>query len=357
MTRGFRVGPHQVGGEAPLLVVAEIGLNHDGDPGRALALVDAAAGAGASAVKLQSLRGDHLVAADCPAPMHVQAASLRDFFAGFELDEAAHRAVAGAARARGLAFVSTPFDEDAVAMLVALAVDALKIASGDLTHHRLIAAAAATGRPLIVSTGMSSLDEVAAAVACARQAGATDLVLLHCVSCYPTPAEAANLSAVATLAREFGLPVGLSDHGTDPLAPAVAVALGACVYERHLVGHAADLAIDRAVSSTPAELADAVALARRARTLLGDGVRQCSPAEAGNLVASRRSLHAARDLTRGEQLGADDVVALRPCRGIGAERWREVVGRTLRADVAAGEPLTASHLDLVQGPSLERRSS
>jgi sialic acid synthase SpsE len=355
MTCGFQVGQHRVGGDAPLLVVAEIGLNHDGDAGRALALADAAAGAGASAVKLQSLRGDRLVAADCPAPMHVHAGSLREFFAGFELDVAAHRAVADTARARGLAFVSTPLDEEAVAMLVSLDVDALKIASGDITHHRLIATAAASGRPLIISTGMSSLDEVAAAVACAREAGATDLALLHCVSCYPTPPHAANLRAISTLAREFRLPVGLSDHGTDPLAPALAVSLGASIYERHLVSHAADTAIDRAVSSTPAELADVVALARRARTLLGEGTRRCGPEEAGNVVASRRALHAVRDLPRGHRLAAGDLAALRPCRGVGAERWREVIGRTLQADLAAGDPLTSSHLD--PEPAREGRPS
>lgn len=344
MTAPFSIGPHPVGAGSPLLVIAEIGLNHGGDPKRALDLVEAAGWAGASAVKLQSLHGDHLVAPDCPAPMHVTASSLREFFAGFELDESAHRAVATGARARGMAFVSTPFDEPALDMLVRLDVDALKIASGDLTHHRLIASAAATRRPLIISTGMSSADEVGAAVACAREAGADRLVLLHCVSCYPTPPDSANLAVIATLARAFGVPVGLSDHGTDPLAAALAVALGACVYERHLVAHPTDEAIDRAVSSTPAQLADVVALGRRSRRLLGEGVRRCGAAEAGNLQASRRGLYAARDLPAGHLLEPGDLVALRPCRGVGAQDWKRVSGRRLASAIAAGQPLTVGHV-------------
>lgn len=345
MTETFRVGPHDVGGDAPLFVVAEIGLNHGGDPDRAVSLATAAGRAGASAVKLQSLRGDGLVAADCPAPMHVEAASLREFFARFELDEPAHRRVAAEARRQGMAFLSTPFDERAVDMLVRIGADALKIASGDLTHHRLIAEAAATGLPLLMSTGMSAMDEVAAAVACAREAGASRLALLHCVSCYPTPPEAASLAVIGTLAGAFGVPVGLSDHGTDPLAPALAVALGARVYERHLVADLGDAAIDRAVSSTPGELADVVVLARRARLLLGDPARRCGAVEAGNVTASRRGLYAVRDLPAGTRLEAGDLIALRPLRGLGAHVWHQVMGCRLVADLRSGEPLTALHLD------------
>jgi N-acetylneuraminate synthase/N,N'-diacetyllegionaminate synthase len=343
MNASFEIGGRPVGGpatgRAPLFVVAEIGLNHGGDPARALALVDAAARAGVSAVKLQSLRGHRLVAPDCPAPMHVRATSLAGFFAGFELDEDAHRAVCARARAHGLAWLSTPFDEDALAMLVRLGADAIKIASGDLTHKRLVEAAAATGRPLIVSTGMATLDEVARAVGWARHAGARDLALLHCVSCYPTPAAAANIGAIRTLAEAFGVPVGLSDHGTDPLAPALAVALGATIYERHLVLDAADPAIDRAVSSTPEELADVVALGQRCRVLLGDGRKRCLPAEAGNVAASRRGVHAARDLAAGARLAPGDLVLLRPERGVGAADVDALTGRRLAHALADGDSL------------------
>ncbi len=168
----IRIAGRSVGAGEPLFAIAEIGLNHGGSQDEALALVDAAARAGASAVKLQTLRADGLVAGHCPAPAHVEARSLRDFFRQFELDEEAHRAVATRARAHGLAFMSTPFDLDAVEMLERVGVDAFKIASGDLTFVSLIRRVAATGKPIVLSTGMSTLAEAASAAACAREAGA-----------------------------------------------------------------------------------------------------------------------------------------------------------------------------------------
>jgi sialic acid synthase SpsE len=160
--------------------------------------------------------------------------------------------------------------------------------------------------------------------------------VLHCVSCYPTPASSANLGAISTLARHFGVVVGLSDHGTDPLAAGLAVAAGASIYERHLVAHAADPAIDRAVSATPEELADLVRLAARARALMGDGLKRCLPAERGNRTASRRGVHASRKLTAGTRLEPGDLVMLRPERGLSASRWTQVLGRRLTRDVEPG---------------------
>lgn len=343
---GRRVGPGQ-----PMFVIAEIGLNHGGSPDLACALVDAAAAAGASAVKLQTLHADGLVAARCPAPAHVAAASLRDFFRTFELDEAAHRVVAARARAHGLAFMSTPFDDRAVDLLERVGVDAWKVASGDLTHRRLIERVARTGLPIVLSTGMSSLDEVRRAVDWAADAGARDIAVLHCVSAYPVPEGQENLAAVATLARATGRPTGLSDHGTFSHAIVVAASLGASIYERHIVDRAASTAIDRAVSSTPDELRAAIAAAERARLALGDGTKRCLDAEAPNLVPSRRALHAARTLARGEVLLEADLIALRPAQGIPASEIDRLVGGVLLRDLAAGE---AIHWDAVATPEMRR---
>jgi sialic acid synthase SpsE len=336
------IGGRAVGGDAPLFVVAEIGLNHGGSVDEALALVDAAGEAGASAVKLQSLRGDTLVAASCPPPAHVSCHSLRAFFQTFELDADAHRAVQQRASDRGLAFMSTPFDEDAIEMLDRIGCEAFKIASGDLTHHRLIARAAATGKPLIMSTGMSELDEVAAALECARAAGARDIALLHCVSSYPVPFASQNLRAIATLAREFRVPVGLSDHGTEALDVALAVALGACIYEKHIVTSPSSQAIDAAVSATPRQLETLIGLAARARLVLGDGRRTCAAAELPNRVASRRSLYATRALKYGHIVSADDVIALRPASGLGAQYSDALIGSRLVRSIEAGEPFVES---------------
>jgi sialic acid synthase SpsE len=337
----IRIGHTPVGAGNPLFVIAELGLNHGGSVERALALVDAAAAAGASAIKLQTLRGSRLVAPGCPAPMHVQARSLAGFFEQFELDEAAHRAVAARARARGLAVMSTPFDLDAVDLLERVGVDAYKIASGDITFHQLIARAAATGKPLVISTGMSDLSEVASAVTCAREAGAREIALLHCVSAYPVPEGSENLRAIATLASTFDVPVGLSDHTTMLEAAIVATALGASIYERHLVADAEDDAIDRAVSSTPEELRAIIEGSERARRSLGDGVKICLDAEAGNRTASRRGLYAVRTLAPGQVLRVADMVALRPAGAADPRDWRKLTGRRVVKPIAAGDSLDA----------------
>jgi sialic acid synthase SpsE len=341
----IEIGGRRVAAGEPLFVIAELGLNHGGSLETALALVEAAAGAGASAIKLQTIDADKLVAESCPAPAHVHAASLREFFRQFELDEAAHRAVAQAARTRGLAVLSTPFSEDAVEMLDRVGCDALKIASGDVTHRHLIERAARTGRPLVISTGMSSLEEVARAVEWARSAGAVSTALLHCVSSYPVPRGGENLRAIAELARVFQVPVGLSDHTTEPMAAPLAVALGASLYERHFVLDAAMAGVDAAVSATPAELRAIVSSAAAARGALGQGRKACLPSEAPNLLASRRSLYATRTLRPGESVSGDALTALRPAVGLDASRWFDLVGVRVTRTVQAGTPFLDSDLE------------
>jgi len=349
------IAGHPVGPNAPVFSIAEIGLNHGGSVDRALAMVDAAAEAGASAIKLQTLYADQLVAPSCPAPAHVAATSLREFFAAFELTIDAHRAIVAHARARGLAVLSTPFCEQAVPMLDALGIDAFKIASGDLTYDGLIAAAASTGKPLFISTGMGALGEVAHAVAVARRTSAEQVAVLHCVSAYPTPASSENLRAIATLRDALNVPVGLSDHSSGGLVSAIAaVALGACVYERHLMLADDGDAIDRAVSSTPSELRSIVTSMECARLALGDGRKRCLPAEAPNVVPSRRGLYATRDIRAGERLSTTDVVALRPATGVAPSDLPALLGRAASRHIAAGEPFQVADLALAS-PELQRR--
>lgn len=340
----IRIAGKRVGAGEPVFAIAELGLNHGGSVDEALRLVDAAAEAGASAIKLQTLRGATLVAPDAPPPMHVPATSLAEFFAGFELDEAAHAAVFARARRHGLAVLSTPFDLEAVDLLERTGVDAYKIASGDVTHHQLIARAARTGRPLILSTGMSDLDEVAAAVVCARLAGARELALLHCVSAYPVPAGSENLAAIATLARRFDVPVGLSDHSQYDESLLVAVALGACLYERHLVTGPVSDAIDAAVSSTPGDLRDRLERAARGIAALGAGRKECLAAEQGNRTPSRRGWYAARHLDAGDVIDEQSVVALRPATDLDARAWPAIAGRVLAVPLRRGQALSLDML-------------
>lgn len=349
----MRVGRTLIGGEHPLFVIAEIGLNHGGSRERALHLVDAAASAGASAVKLQTLIASELVAPACPAPAHVTAHSLRAFFAGFELDEAAHVAIAMRARTHGLALIATPLSENAVAMLERVGVDAYKIASGDLTWDALIERCARSGKPLILSSGMSTIDDVRHAIVCARRSGATDVAVLHCISAYPVPEGHENLRAIATLASTFDVPVGLSDHARDTFSVPIAVTLGASIYERHLVLARDDGSVDAAVSSTPDELAAAIAAAARAARALGGGDKACAPAEAMNVVPSRRGLYAARSLSAGHRITEKDVIALRPASGLAPDRLSELIGATLKRSIEVGLPFRES--DLRASPSPEPR--
>jgi N,N'-diacetyllegionaminate synthase len=355
MVDSFEIAGRQVGPAAPLFVMAEIGLNHDGSLERALTLVDEAARAGAQAIKLQSLYADRLVAASCPPPLHVNVSSLRDLFARYELDEAAHIAIAQRARRLGLGFISTPFALDAVDMLHRIGVDAFKIASGDLTHHELIARAARTGKPLVISTGLSTMNDVADAIKCARAAGGRDIALLHCVSAYPVPDDQQNLGAIRTLADTFGVPIGLSDHSAAGDTVAIAVALGASIYERHLKPENGDACLDEAVSSNSTELAAAIAAAARATRAIGHGRREPQPAEIGNRTPSRRALYAVRDLAAGDIVKAEDIIALRPGDGLSAVHYAALAGTRMPRAIAAGEAFIDA--DLPFGRSGEIRGA
>ena len=335
MTGMPEIAGHSIASGGPLRVVAEIGLNHNGEAALAHRLVDACADAGVFAIKLQVFDAEQLLVADAPAPAHVQAASLRAFFAQFELRPEAYAAIVRHARERGLAVVATAFDASSVAMLYALGIDAFKVASGDLTHAGLIADVSRSGRPVILSTGLSEEPDVARAVGWARDAGAATLAVLHCVSAYPTPDDQQNLRAVGTLARTFDLAVGLSDHGMDSDAALLAYAQGATLYERHVHLPGTD-AIDAPVSSTPAELAALVARLARAHAAMGSGARTPMDAERANIVPSRRGLYARRAIAAGDTIAGDAVIALRPAVGLDAAHVFDLVGLRAVRDLAEG---------------------
>ena len=340
----LEIAGRRVGASAPVFAIAEIGLNHGGSLDRALAMVDAAAAAGASAIKLQTIDADRLVLPQAPAPSHVKVDSLRAFFRTFELNWDAHKAVATRARRLGMAVMTTPFFEEAVPVLESLGFDAFKIASGDLTYDGLIAAAARTGAPLVISTGMSTLDEVRHALDVARTAGAGGVGVLHCVSAYPTPVDDENLRAIPTLAAACGVPAGLSDHGRGLASAVAAVALGADLYERHFVLADDQDAIDRPVSSTPEEFAAIVDAMRQTRAALGDGVKACRPSEQPNRIPSRRGLYAARPLRAGHVVRAGDFVALRPASALPPQWSRDLVGQTLRRAMVEGDAFEQADL-------------
>lgn len=323
--------------EREVLVVAEIGNNHEGDFARAEEMIRRAAESGAQAVKFQTIVPERLVARSQTARLE----QLRKF--AFSYDQFAK--LAETAKRANVMFMSTPFDLESARALAPL-VPAFKIASSDNNFVPLLQEVAARGKPILLSTGMAGLADVKRSCAAIERAwprGAKpSLVVLHCVSSYPAPIEAANLLAIRTLERETGYAVGYSDHTLGIEAAVLSVALGARVIEKHFtLSKTLSAFRDHQLSAEPAELAELVRRVRAASSALGDGVKRLMPEEQGVAAAARRSAMASRDLAAGHVLSADDIDWLRPGGGIGPEAADTLVGRKLRRAVAAGEPLAA----------------
>lgn len=334
---------------SPLFIIAEAGVNHGGDVDRACRLVREAALCGADAVKFQTFRADALVTADAPCAAYQQrqaggAVTQRAMLRALELDEAAHHRLRVAADEAGIEFLSTPYDEASADLLERVGVARYKLASGDLTHLELQRHVAGKGRPMIVSTGMASLDEVAAAVSAAKDVGNDDLTLLHCTSAYPADPADANLRALTTLAERFGLPVGYSDHTVGNATACAAVALGARVVEKHFTLDRDLPGPDHRASIEPEELARLVADLREVASALGSGEKGPQAAEQEARALARRGLWPARSLEAGRVLAAEDLVVRRPARGLAASALEGVLGRRLRTRLDTHDPLREEHL-------------
>ncbi|MBI5164709.1 MAG: pseudaminic acid synthase [Magnetospirillum sp.] len=327
----------------PPLLVAELSGNHNGDLGRALALIEAAKDAGADAVKLQTYTADTMTIA-CDRPEFRISGGLWDGWTLYDLYRWAHtpwewhQALFDRGAALGLPVFSTPFDETAVDFLEGLGNPVYKIASFELGDHALIAKAARTGKPLVMSTGMAMIDEIAAAQAVAVAEGCQSLTLLHCVSGYPTPSEQSNLRRMGAIARRFGTSVGLSDHTLGGTVAVAATVMGAVMIEKHFTLARADGGPDCAFSMEPAEFASMAQACRQAWSALGDGAFQRQAAEA-TTVQFRRSLYAVADIEAGEVLTTANVRAIRPGHGLPPSALDAVLGKTARSAITFGTPL------------------
>jgi N-acetylneuraminate synthase len=345
----IRIGRRAIGGGFPCFVIAEAGVNHNGDVEIAERLVAAAAAAGADAVKFQTFAAERLATAQAPKAEYQREAgdvgeSQYEMLRRLELSADAHRHLMERCRQQGVLFLSTPFDEQSADLLEELGVAAFKLPSGEVTNLPFLSHVARKKRPLIISTGMSSLAEVEQVVECVERSGNPEFVLLHCVSSYPAAAEDANLRAMRTLAEAFGKPVGFSDHTDGVEVALAAVALGACVIEKHLTVDRTLAGPDHRSSAEPTEFASLVQGIRRVEQALGDGRKRPRPAEAPIAVAARRSLVAARDLGPGTVLTEELIISLRPGTGLPPSMRPELVGRTLRVAVAAGTPFALEML-------------
>ena len=330
---------------AEVFVIAEAGVNHNGDLSLARRLCDAARSAGADAVKFQTFRAEDLVVPGAPtAAYQSRQTGESDQFAmlrKLELSEDQHRQLKRHCDGIGIEFFSTPFSEDAVDLLVRLGVRRLKMPSGELTHRALVAKAAASGLPLLLSTGMATLDEVQEALRWVREARGhdRDVAVLHCTSAYPATDDALNLRAIETLARATGLAVGYSDHSSGIEASLAAVALGATVIEKHITLDRALPGPDHAASLEPGEFAAMVDGIRRIARMRGDGVKAPRPEEQDAARVARRSIVASQDIPAGTRLTAAMLTCRRPATGIAPREWDRVLGRTTREALPAGSVL------------------
>ncbi|HMM39163.1 MAG TPA: N-acetylneuraminate synthase [Desulfovibrio sp.] len=331
-----------------VLIIAEAGVNHNGDMALALRLVDAAADAGADVVKFQTFKAERLVTpgADKAAYQKAATGAAESQFAmlkRLELDAAAHETLMARCRERGIAFLSTPFDEQSADMLASMGLTIIKIPSGEITNLPYLRHVGALGRRIVLSTGMCALDEVADALRVLEAAGTPlrDVTLLHCNTQYPTPDEDANLRAIRTLAEAFpACAVGYSDHTRGIACPIAATALGATVIEKHFTLDRRMEGPDHAASLEPGELAALVAGVRTVEAALGHGRKEPSPSERENILVARRYLVAARDIAAGEAYSPENVAARRTgSGGVSPMRWDEVMGRRAPRAFAAGEKI------------------
>lgn len=329
-----------LGPEYPPYVIAELSANHNRSLEHALATINEAKRCGADAVKLQTYTADTMTI-DCDAPDFMIRGGLWNGYKLYDLYKLAetpyewHKPIFEYAKKLGITVFSTPFDETAVDFLEKLDTPAYKIASFEIVDLPLIRYVAQTGKPMIMSTGMASEVEIEEAVTIARDAGCKDLVLLHCVSSYPTPINQANLRQIHQLARRFSVITGLSDHTIGTTASVAAVALGACVIEKHFCMSRSDKGLDSAFSLEPKELERLCRDANDAWQALGEAGFSRPNSEQGSYVF-RRSLYYVRDLPAGHVLGPDDFRRIRPGMGILPKFYDQLIGRRLNREVKRG---------------------
>lgn len=340
------IGDRRVGGGEPVLIIAEAGSNHDGRYEQALRLIDVAAEAGADAVKFQTFTAQRMYPRSAGASDYLQTAEpIYNLIERLEMPREWVPELAAHCRSRRILFLSTPFDE-ASADWLSPHVGAFKVASYEMTHDPLVRHLARFGKPMIVSTGAAALDEVIRAVQLMREEGNEQVILCQCTACYPAPPEAMNLRALVTLRQATGCPVGLSDHSRDPLlAPVVAVALGACVIEKHFTLSNALSGPDHRFAVEPQELAQMVRGVRLAEQMLGHGRKELLPQEQELHAFARRTIFSTRPIRAGERLDEGSIAVLR-CgklgRGLAPAEYGRLIGRLAACDIPAEHPLQAA---------------
>ena len=328
-----------------VFIIAEAGVNHNGDVRLAKKLVDAACDAGADAVKFQAFNAERLVCADAPKARYQKETtgageSQLDMLRRLELSEEAHKELSAYCRRKNIVFMSTPFDEGCADFLKKLGMGIFKIPSGELTNLSFLRHVATFGKPMIVSTGMADMTEIKRAMAAIKKAGNRRVSLLHCVSSYPVPAAEVNLKAMQTLARTFKVPVGFSDHTLGIDIAIAAAALGAAIIEKHLTLDRTMPGPDQRMSLEPGEFKAMVDSIRRVSAALGNGIKAPAKSEAQMARVARKSLTASRDITAGDIITREAIVFKRPGAGLAPKLITQVLGRRAKQRIRRDQMIT-----------------
>lgn len=323
-------------------IIAEVGVNHNGDESLAIQLVDVAIECGANAVKFQTFNSIHLVSSDAPTAEYQKTNSGDDnqllMLQKLELSKESFKRIKEYCDSKNILFISTPFDLGSVDLLDMIGVDTFKIASGDLTHYQLLKHIALKNKKIILSTGMSNLEEVKAAVTYIKSQNNAYITLLHCISSYPTIAEETNLLSIKTLKDCFpDLEVGFSDHTEGNLAAIISLALGASVIEKHITLDNNLHGPDHKMSMNPEKFRKYIQKIRLTEKMLGDGIKRCMPSEFKNKYLARRSIAVKKGLKRGTVISQEDLISLRPDLNICGNHFEEIVGKRLIKDKKENE--------------------
>lgn len=339
----FQIGPATVGAGSQVYVIAEVGVNHDGQIGLARELIHAAAEAGADAVKFQVFCADRLVVPTAPAAEYqktaTQVETQYEMLSRLELSWDEFAELAAYAGQQDIEFLATPFSPADLDFLVSIGARALKLASPDIVNLELLERAAKSGLPVIASTGAADLNEITAGVECFRQAGGGPLALLHCISSYPAREDEVNLAAIATLARTYACVTGFSDHTESLVMGGYAVVAGARIVEKHLTLDRMKPGPDHAFSLEPGMMAEYIRNIRRAERFLGDGRIEVSASQREVRRLARGSVVAARDIQAGETLARTMLTVKRPGGGIAPLEMGRLIGRQARRDIPANTTL------------------
>ena len=328
-----------------VLVIAEAGVNHNGSIELAKRLIKEASIAGADVVKFQTFKAETLVSKSAKKANYQKAStdaeeSQFDMLKKLELDYAIHEELMQYSNEQGIKFLSSAFDLESIDLLNELGIDIFKIPSGEITNLPYLRKIAQTGKQIILSTGMSTISDIEAALDVLRQNGATDIIVLHCNTEYPTPMEDVNLLAMNTIKETFKVRVGYSDHTVGIEVPIAAVALGAEVIEKHFTLDKTMEGPDHKASLEPKELKTMVEAIRNIQAALGDGLKRPSESEMKNMPIARKSLVAKANIQTGEMFSEDNLTIKRPGTGLSPMLWDDIIGSIARKDYEADEVIT-----------------